>query len=121
MERAIVFRCFVVALVLSASSGLFFGKQAAFAVAVGAVIAGSNFWLASGMLRKVVVPAEAKPPIRGWKEALLFVSRYLIVGFALLAAIRAGVRPVFLIVGVSALVIAVLASTMELVKRSGVA
>lgn len=118
MERAIVFRCFVVALVLSGSSGLFFGKQAAFAVAVGAVIAGSNFWLASGVLRKVVVPGTGRP-VGNWKGAILFVLRYLIVGFGLLAAIRAGIRPVFLIVGVSALVIAVLASTMELVKRSG--
>ncbi len=118
MERAIVFRCFVVGVILSASSGFLFGKQAAFAVAVGAVIAGANFRLASGILRKVFVPATG-PSGGNWKGILLLILRYLIVGFALAAAIRAGVQPVFLIVGVSALVISVLASTREIVKRSG--
>jgi hypothetical protein len=118
LERAIVFRCFVVAVILSASSGLFFGKQAAFAVAVGAAIAGANFWLSSGFLRKMVSP-ETGPSVRNWKRVLSFLFRYAIVGAALVAAIRAAVRPMFLIVGVSALLIAVLASGLKLVDSEG--
>ncbi len=117
MERAIVFRCFVVALVLSAFSGFFFGKEAAFAVAVGAAIAGGNFWLSSGFLRTVVVPGTGRS-VGNWKRVFSFLIRYAIVGVALIAAIRSAVRPVFLIVGVSALLIAVL-SSLKLVRSEG--
>lgn len=117
MERTIVLRCFVVALVLAASSGFFFGKDAAFAVAVGAAVAGGNFWLSSGFLRTVVVPGTGRS-VGNWKRVLSFLFRYAMVGVALIAAIRSAVRPVFLIVGVSALLIAVL-SSLKLVRSEG--
>jgi hypothetical protein len=118
MDRTIVLRSFVVAAILSVLAYLAFGPRAAFAIAVGALIAGANFRLASGMLRKIVVPGE-KPSVAKFKGALSFFIRYVFVAIILAVAIKSGVHPVFLLVGVSALVIAILGSTFKLIKSAG--
>jgi hypothetical protein len=116
VDRTIVIRSFIIAVCLSAIAYLSFGKGAAIAVAVGALIAGANFRLSSGMLRKIIVPGVN--PTRGSVIGVIsFILRYIVVGVALFAAIRAGIHPIFLIVGVSALVVSVLVSTVKVVRE----
>lgn len=105
----------VIAAVLAVSAYALSGRQAGFAVVVGALIMAANFRLASGTLRKIVVPG-ADPTRATAVGAISFMVRYLVVGLVLFVAVRAGVQPMFLLVGVSALVLSVLGSTLTMLK-----
>ena len=118
MDRAIVWTSFVVAVVLSVAAFAFFGKLAAVSVVVGELIAAVNFRLASGMLRKILVQGE-NPSGGRWKGIFFFLIRYVLLGAMLTGSIWAGISPVFLILGLSALLIGVLASALKLVGSAG--
>ena len=70
------------------------------------------------MLRNVVVPGE-NPSAGRVKAVFFFLIRYVLLGATLASAIWAGAKPIYLIVGLSALLVAVLASARKLVESAG--
>ncbi len=95
------------------AAGALYGKEAVVAVLAGGLVASANFRLSSGILRQIVAPG-VNPSLGKAVGIFSFLFRYLLLGVVLLVAIRGGISPVFFIIGLSTLVVAVFASAGEL-------
>jgi len=110
LARTIMLKSFFVIAFLVVFAGVVYGRGAAVAVLAGGLVAVANFRLSSGILRQIVVPG-VNPDSGKAMGIFSFLLRYLLLGIVLLTAIRGGISPVFFIIGLSAVVVAIFAST----------
>lgn len=93
----------------------FHSTEAVVAVIAGGVIALVNFLIFSSILKKLFFP-ERDPLLTKGLAYVSFIIRYAVLGFILLVVIKSGIQPVFLLIGLSAVTLAVFFSYKEIKK-----
>ncbi|GMT43014.1 MAG: hypothetical protein IEMM0002_1425 [bacterium] len=100
----------------AASAAFAYSGSEASAVVSGGGLAILNFMMSSKFLKKVIVPG-VEPSFGKALSMSMFGLRYVMTGVVIYLLIRAGTNPVFFIIGLSAIVGAIILSYKNLKER----
>lgn len=113
LARKILVKGAIITVTIALLAKILVSTDAAVAVLAGGLLAIVNFRLSSKLLSRAVSP-DVDPNTGKATVVAAFLFRYVLLGVVLLTAIRRGIDPFFLLIGLSAVVGAIFLSYRDL-------